>query len=273
MNKILKSLIQPFLFAARKAGLEVATVPGQRHWRAGVELLWRPFDSFVRRVHIATVSYEGKQLDFLIGRRSDWIQGHHLQGKFYAAEELEVMRAAYRGGTFVDVGANVGNHSIFAAAIIGAPRVIAFEPNPEAYRVFRCNISLNDLPEIIQHVPVGLSDHDGHATIATPHPEINLGGTMLAEDSSGPVELRRGDDLLTEEAEIGFLKIDVEGLEMQVLAGLEATIARCRPPMMVEVDDRNRKAFDHWSSERRYRVDSETRPYNGMANLFLFPDG
>lgn len=273
MNKMFKAVVHPLRLFARKAGLEIATVPGQRHWRAGVELLWHPFEDSIRRVPISTVSYQGKRLEFLVERRGDWIQGHHLQGKFYAVEELELMRAAYRGGTFVDVGANVGNHSLFAAAIIGAPRVIAFEPNPEAYRVLRCNIALNDMAGTIEHLPFGLSDHDGHANVATPNPDINLGGTMLTDDPTGTVELRRGDDLLAGEGKIGFLKIDVEGLEMQVLAGLESTIDRCRPPIMVEVDDKNRTAFEIWLGKHRYIINSETRPYNGMANLFLSPTG
>ncbi|MEO5577852.1 MAG: FkbM family methyltransferase [Sphingomicrobium sp.] len=273
MNRFIKAALRPVRSAARRAGLEIATVPGQRHWRAGVELLWHPFDASVRRVPISTVTYEGKQLQFLVERRGDWIQGHHLQGKFYAVEELEVMRTAFRGGAFVDVGANVGNHSIFAAAIIGAPRVIAFEPNPDAYRVLRCNIALNDLAGTIEHLPFGLSDHDGQASVAVPDPDINLGGARLADDPAGPVQLRRGDDLLAGEVKIGFLKIDVEGLEMQVLAGLAETIARCRPPMMVEVDDKNRAAFDAWQQQIQYTLDAETRPYNGMANLFLSPIG
>ena len=271
MQRFIKAGLRPLVAVARKAGLEVATVPGQRHWRAGVELLWHPFDSSVRRVPISTVTYQGKSIDFMIERRGDWIQGHHLQGKFYALDEMEIMRAAYRGGTFVDVGANVGNHSLYAATIIGAPQVVAFEPNPEAYRVLRCNIALNDLARVIEHVPVGLSDHDGHATVTTPNPDINLGGTSLADDPSGTIELRRGDDLLSREQQIGFLKIDVEGLEMQVLAGLAATIERTRPPMMVEVDDKNRAEFSGWLDANRYTIDRETRPYDGMANLFLSP--
>lgn len=271
MQRYLKSTLRPLIALARKSGLTVATVPGQRHWRAGVELLWRPFDENVRRIPISMVEYEDKRFQFFIDSRTDWIQEHHLGGKFYAAEELEYIRAAFTSSTFVDIGANVGNHSVFAAGVIGAKRVIAIEPNPVAYRVLLCNVALNDFSTTIEHLPIGLSDLDGKAAVFTPDPEINLGGTKLTDDPRGSVQLRRGDDVLEGVDDIGFIKIDVEGLEMQVLSGLISTIARCRPPMMVEVDDKNRGDFERWCEQYRYLIDRETRPYNNMANLFVSP--
>ena len=255
----------------KKLGLDIQNVRGPQHWRAGVEILWHKIGDHIERAAISRVEYDGETALFLVRNWADWIQGHHLNGKFYAAEELEVIRSAYRGGTFVDVGANVGNHTIFAAKVLKARRVLCCEPNPDAFRILRCNIALNDLNDIVRHFPVGLSSASGHASVHVPNPGINLGGARLTEGDAGAIELRSGDELFAGEESIGFIKIDVEGLEMEVLKGLSNTIARWRPVMFVEVDDCKRAAFEEFCRSNGYSIDWENRPYQGMANLLLRP--
>jgi FkbM family methyltransferase len=268
-----KSVTAPLRFARSalgKLGLDIRNVRGGEHWRAGVEILWHRIGDHIERPAIATVVYDGVTLHFLVRNWADWIQGHHLKGQLYASEELEVIRSAYRGGTFLDIGANVGNHSMFAAGVLKAPRVLAFEPNPDAYAILRCNIALNDLAEVVRHFPVGLSGSSGRASVLVPDPTINLGGAKLIE-GDGSIELRPGDELIPSEEPVGFIKIDVEGLEMEVLKGLSQTIARCRPVMFVEVDDKQRAEFENYCRSERYSIEWENRPYTGMANLLLRP--
>jgi FkbM family methyltransferase len=268
-----KAVVAPLRLARsalKRAGLDIRNIRGQEPWRAGVEILWREASERIERPAIARVDYDGEAVLFLVRNAVDWIQGHHLKGQFYAADELKVIRSAYRGGTFVDVGANVGNHSMFAAKILKAPRVLAFEPNVEAYTIFRCNIALNDLAQTVRHFPVGLAGGSGHASVHVPDPIINLGGAKLIE-GNGPIELRAGDELIPAEEPVGFIKIDVEGLEMEVLKGLSQTIARRRPGMFVEVDDGQRAAFEGFCRSERYSIEWENRPYTGMANLLLRP--
>lgn len=255
--------------ALGRRGIWIRTVRGSEQWRAGVEILWHDIDRAQERVTIATVAHGDQKMRFLVRNKDDWIQSHHLRGSLYAESELDLIRKVYRGGTFVDVGANVGNHSIAAACLFGAAKVIAFEPNPEAYRILRCNSALNDVAEIVTHLPVGLSDHVAKATAQSPDHGMNLGGTKLVE-GVGDLSLQIGDDLLGEEA-IGFIKIDVEGGEMPVLRGLRQTIARHRPPMLVEVDDDNVGAFDAWCQGQRYRIAERMRPYIGNENFLILP--
>src|SRR5688500_7711411 len=54
---------------------------------------------------------------FFVANEGDHIQRFHLQGRFYEAEELELIGRYFRNGVFVDIGANVGNHSLYAALI------------------------------------------------------------------------------------------------------------------------------------------------------------
>lgn len=253
--------------AASRRGLTLRTVRGREQWRAGVELLWRDVEHGQERVTISDVLFDNHRVKMLVRNRDDWIQSHHCRGVPFAADELRQIGKLYRGKTFVDVGANVGNHSIIAATAFGAPRVIAFEPNPAAAQILIANIGLNNLSTVITHHAVGLSDSNGTASAVSPETGLNLGGTKLVS-GVGDLVLRRGDDLLGGE-DIGFIKIDVEGAEMQVLAGLEETIRPTRPPMLVEVDDDNVEAFHAWIERFDYRVEARARPGAGNEDYFL----
>jgi FkbM family methyltransferase len=234
-----------------------------------VEVIWHDFDARCERVVISQVDGFGVRPRFLVRDKEDWIQGHHSRGRFYAEDELELISAHYTGGTFLDVGANVGNHSIFAATALDAKRVIACEPNPTAATILLCNIALNQLSEVVQHVSVGLSDK---ASTAVAQEKVsNLGATRLIE-GEGPLQVNRGDELFADEI-IGFLKVDVEGAEVGVLNGLQSTIRRCKPPMLVEVDDANRPWFQLFYQALDYELVETLKPYKGQANLLVLPRG
>lgn len=251
-------------------GLTIRTVRGRYQWRAGIELLWHDVEIGQERVTISDVVFNNRPFKMMVRNRDDWIQSHHFRGVPYAADELRQIGEFYKGKTFVDVGANVGNHSIVAAVAFGAPRVIAFEPNPVAARILLANIGLNDLSEVVVHHAVGLAEIDGTAVAVSPESGLNLGATKLIV-GAGDLILRRGDDLLKDE-DIGFIKIDVEGAEMQVLNGMENAIKFGRPPMLVEVDDSNVEQFEAWMKRLHYRVAARSRPYQTNENYFILPD-
>lgn len=248
-------------------GLVVRTVRGREHWRAGIEAIWHEFDSRTERVFISQVERFGVRPLFLVRHKEDWIQGHHFRGVFYSVEELSLISDYFTPGTFLDVGANVGNHSVFAATALGADRVIACEPNPTASAILLCNIALNHLGKVIEHVPFALSDRQGTALAV--EKELNLGATQVME-GPGSLELRRGDDMFSHE-NITFVKIDVEGAELAVLEGLKETINRCRPNMLVEVDDRSRDGFEAFCRDARYKVAASLQAYAGQSNLIVVP--
>lgn len=133
----------------------------------------------------------------------------------------------------VDVGANIGNHSLYFAIVRGAT-VHAFEPNPEALRYLRANIAASGVQQIHVH-GAGLSDFDGRGRIATGD---ELGMTQLVPDDSGEIDVRRLDSFgLSSDRRIGVMKIDVEGAETRVLKGAEATIRTNRPVIAMEMPD------------------------------------
>jgi hypothetical protein len=51
----------------------------------------------------------------IVRNRRDLVQAHHFSGEFYEAEELQIIQKYFKaGGIFVNIGANVGNHTVFA---------------------------------------------------------------------------------------------------------------------------------------------------------------
>lgn len=180
----------------------------------------------------------GEVVVFCLDREADPIQRNNRAGKFYEAPELRwIAKLAPPDATFIDIGANIGNHALYFAKFLGAAKVIPVEPNPVAYRLLMANTLLNRVGDVVDltRLGVGLSNRN-IGGFAVEERERNIGGTRMLEDG-GDLWVYRGDTLFAGETP-SVIKIDVEGMEIDVLAGLEATIATHRPLLLVEVDGR-----------------------------------
>lgn len=203
---------------------------------------------------------------------ADRIQKKQGRGKFYEPDELAVMAAHLRhGGTFCDVGANIGNHTLFALTQGGAARAVVFEPNPAAYRILVAVLILNGLLERVDHRWLGLGlgarAGEGFGLVSR---ERNLGATRMVPETGG-LQVIDGDTCLGETG-VAFLKVDVEGMEMEVLAGLARTIARDRPPILLEADRANDSRLADWMGREGYRIEAEVRAFRDNRNLLLLPE-
>ena len=159
----------------------------------------------------------------------------------YEAEELDLMRPLLRRGqTIIDVGANVGYTARFFARVAGPTgKVHAFEPNPLIFPLLKQNVA--SLEQVSVH-NLGLSSGNGEfplfiagsnhgvACFAEKYPASHLvyreGETMRSVDA----EVVMGDQFLKQKGidHVDVIKIDVEGWELNVLAGLAETISASR---------------------------------------------
>lgn len=255
----------------RRAGLIVAPQVGADGRYSGVRLQWEQDEPDILRGTVVKAQIRGRSVRFFIVNELDEVQGKHRRGEFYEEEELAIIANHFSGGTFVDVGANVGNHSLFALLFLGAAKVIAFEPLPEAAKLIELNIALNGLQEKFRLHRQGLSDSASFAQVNTDPSKIdNLGGTRLSvTNSETGIELVAGDDVLHEK--VDFIKIDTEGFELPVLRGLRNTIDQHKPSLFVEVENENRPEFEAMMAQMGYRIAEEFRRYRENVNLLAVP--
>ena len=151
----------------------------------------------------------------------------------FSRGEIEAFRHFIRPGMSVaDVGANIGAHTLVFSELVGATgRVLAFEPQRMIFQMLCANAAINARDNIYAYqcaigaergeIMLHSLDHDV---------EQNFGGIELQMMAGGNerVEIRP----LTETCD--FIKIDVEGMEYEVLCGAEEMIRKCQPVLFVE---------------------------------------
>jgi len=146
-------------------------------------------------------------------------------------------------GACIDIGSNIGNHSIFFSKAF--EKVLAFEPLAELLPLAD-NIALNRIDNI-KVFPFGLSSRPEDDACIFISPVAGMGASTLIEglardeSSRKLIRLERGDDALRDAGKISLIKIDVEGYEAEVLKGLEKTIDRDRPVIVFEWNNQNTK--------------------------------
>lgn len=153
-------------------------------------------------------------------------------GRFYEADLLDaIARLPWQDDAVcVDVGANLGNHTIYLAAVLGR-RVVAIEPEPRNAALLRANVARNGLEELVDVVEVALGDQPGRADLV--QRTAGNAGTFMTVPGDR-VAVVRLDEVVADGERIGLLKLDVEGDEAAVLRGAAGRIARDRPIVAVE---------------------------------------
>jgi FkbM family methyltransferase len=164
------------------------------------------------------------------------------RGTYYEHDLLTDLASRVTSGTAIDVGAHIGNHAIYMARL--GLDVVALEPNPNTLPLLRRNVEINDLHEQVVVMPVAAgARHDRAAIVDPPAHNSGMARVTPADDGEdGTVLVVPIDGLYLEN--VSVIKIDVEGTQMEVLAGAEQTIRRDRPILYVETDEPS--LIDDW---------------------------
>lgn len=193
----------------------------------------------------ALLPYGNKKFNFLLPSANDHISKVIISGSFYELELLEFLKDFLAEGDLIlDVGANIGNHTIFFAGVCGCD-VEAFEPNDEASSYLGKNIELNALSSRVKVHKVALSDREGRVSINVSVPG-NLGATSFKVDEQGSVPAATADSFAFGR-KVTLIKIDAEGMDALVVAGAKRLIKDDRPIIVAEAADSS--AFDHVAGE------------------------
>lgn len=158
-------------------------------------------------------------------------------GEFSYSETEFFQQVVLEGNIVVEVGANIGAHTVDIARMVGPyGKVHAFEPQRLVFQVLCANLALNQLTNVYAYqAGVGASDGEMQVPDVDPHERMNYGGIPLGTyQVAETVRIVTVDSL--DLAHCHMLKVDVEGMEVDVLTGAAGTIANYRPLMYVEND-------------------------------------
>lgn len=140
------------------------------------------------------------------------------------------------GGTFVDIGANIGLMSVYAAFKVGEEgSVIAFEPHDETRKIAEHNVRINGFEKIIQLVSKGAGSVREEKSLFD-NWSVNRGAASLVHNASEGEGSRIQITTIDEELNgrmVDVLKIDVEGYELEALKGAKDILQRKHPPVLI----------------------------------------
>lgn len=184
-------------------------------------------------------SHAGHDFSLFISPQNGFIDKHIFLYGTYEPHILDVIATYLKpGGIFVDVGANIGQHSMFAASIVGNKgRVYSFEPIPYIYKQLIESVKINHFESIIEAYPFALGSENKTESLYVE--TNNVGGSSIVgphgdANKKIEVEIKRGDDTLALLPKIMLVKIDVEGYEFEVLSGMEKTLRQHLPVIVLE---------------------------------------
>lgn len=150
------------------------------------------------------------------------------ENDFFEAEILDYLATHHnKQRVVIDVGANIGNHSVYFARFLDYGFIVSMEPMPENYALLRRNMEPYNYIALIQ---CAASDHTGDAKMFLN--SVNYGASFI--DTEGPVEVKTLTIDRMMLSDVTLIKIDVEGHEPQVIEGANETIARNQPIILIE---------------------------------------
>ena len=209
--------------------------------------------------------------DRVIGSWLMWHQGWQREELDQAIGFLTKARPLPKDAVFVDAGANIGTHTVYAMRTGHFARAVAFEPEPRNAELLMMNMAANGLASKVIVLAKALGAHEGQ-TVLHLHPR-NKGAHAIGSNPSADgtqwasVPLTRLDGALSalsiDPARIGLIWIDVEGSEFDLLRGLGDLVGQV--PLVIEYspdrfsssDDESfrRLLKDHYASFHRLGTD------------------
>lgn len=153
--------------------------------------------------------------------------------------------------TVLDLGANFGSHSVYMAGRVPKGRVLAFEPLGLTHSQLQLNLIANGCDNVAAY-KLAVSDRTGEVVrmqaVDYCAARVNVGATRVARRGGGDAALTlRIDDL--DLKDVAFVKMDIQGSETAALRGMADTIARHRPVMFVEIEEKHLRACASSSKE------------------------
>lgn len=218
-------------------------------------------------------------------------QGHYQRD--LADRVLDILGGESTGKTLLELGANIGTHTVYLTLGGRFQRVVCIEPHPRNLQLLKQNLILNDLDTRTSVVACAVGDHEGIADFY--FDESNHGGSSLIKPewvTGAPISVpvRRVDGILRDlnisPADIGLIWMDIEGAEPEAIKSM-AELVEIKVPLVMEYapsryDHSKAKEMTGYLSKHYGRcivlspgeereVDLRDLPRDGQFDILLLP--
>ncbi len=258
---------QPFFYNRRNTHADGPRATTSKEWRIVVERMI--CEKCVATDFHVEFEHHGKKVRFYIFNPFDLAQRRYLKGEFSESDELAFLETwVGPGASIVDVGAYVGNHVVYCSRFLRPSRLTVFEPDPEAIDVLRRNLAANRIEGVdLSFLGVAAADAQRRYELVR-NASRAYGSARLKRAPDGAIKSARLDDLI--EPPLDFIKIDVAGMGLEVLAGAQHIIEAAQPKIMIEISDTGAPEFQQWLAQNDYRV-ARSFAHEGAVNCMIEP--
>lgn len=183
------------------------------------------------------LTHKGVTFSLYISPVNGFIDKHIFLYGVYEPFMLDlIFKYLHTGSTFIDIGANIGQHSMYAASIVGkSGSVHSFEPIPYLSKQLQDSANHDHFESIIHAHNCALGKAESTEKL---YVSKNIGGSSLVNDDDTKeiitVHVKNGDEELRTLSSVNLIKIDVEGYEYEVLLGIEKTLFKYKPVILIE---------------------------------------
>lgn len=198
-----------------------------------------------------------------------YIQNDHISNFwknkiFYEHNLLLKIKSFNLNGTYIDLGAHHGNHSIYFYKFCNSDKVISIEGNPFNFNYLKKNIGLNNCNNILYNIII---DKESNKQLYMEYNTQNTGSSYIINDNMLSIKYNKNiiknktirlDDLLKNENNINLIKIDIENYEYNALLGAINIIEKHKPIIVIELHKINpyyNEIIDFFK-ERNYETDN-----------------
>ncbi len=192
----------------------------------------------------------------------------------YELEDQSWLAKSQHKDTFLDIGANIGFFTLLAMNRYDYQCAVCFEPNPDTYKRLQKNIELNGLENKVTLIPKGAGAELGNITFYAE--QVHTGGSSFylkdgvnADMHTVPITTIDNElsDLNIEPEKVSFIKIDVEGFELETLRGISNTLQAITHDSHIFVEIRKGNVG---AASDMLRVSGFTQKQDGLKNNYLF---
>lgn len=215
--------------------------------------------------------------EFVYSNKRITMEGYHADDSifdqivteqtFYEETLLEKARSLNLEGVYVDIGANIGNHSIFFNRFCNSTKVYSFEIDESIFAILKKNMELNCLQDSYYLGEIGILDRKGFVDLSDTN-HLNAGMTKIVNVEGSQREVDTLDNVMRGVDNIALIKMDVEGFELQIIQGAKHILENQSPVIFAELATKKEfKLFKDAVSKFGYATD---RVNHAATPTYLF---